>query len=122
MKKATLIPGDGIGPEVSRAMTDIISASGAAIEWEVLDAGLSAVEKYGDPLPEQVIESLRRNKVGIKGPIVTPVGKGFRSVNIGLRQALQLYVNVRHLKNLKGIYSTAFRIRYIFYRDNSPNL
>lgn len=122
MKKATLIPGDGIGPEVSRAMTDIISASGAAIEWEVLDAGLGAVEKYGDPLPQQVIESLRRNKVGIKGPIVTPVGKGFRSVNIGLRQALQLYANVRHLKNLKGIYSKYTGIDMIVIRENTEDL
>lgn len=122
IKKVTLIPGDGIGPEVSRAAMDIISASGAAIEWEILDAGLSAVEKYGDPLPEQVIESLYRNKIGIKGPIITPVGKGFRSVNIGLRQALDLFANVRRLKNLKGIYSKYTGIDMIVIRENTEDL
>lgn len=121
-RKVTLIPGDGIGPEVSSATMDIISASGADIEWEIVEAGSTAVEKYGEPLPDHVVESLRRNKVGIKGPITTPVGKGFRSVNVGLRQALQLYANVRPLKNLKNIESKYTGIDMVVVRENTEDL
>ncbi|RNC29430.1 MAG: Isocitrate dehydrogenase [NADP] [Candidatus Dichloromethanomonas elyunquensis] len=121
-KKVTLIPGDGIGPEISSAVVSVINASGADIDWEVFDAGLIAIEKYGDPLPEQVIESLRRNKVGLKGPITTPVGKGFRSVNVGLRKALELYANIRHLKNMEQIASRYSGIDMVIVRENTEDL
>lgn len=121
-KKVTLIPGDGIGPEVTQATVDIISASGADIEWEICEAGINAIDKYGEPLPEHVIESLRRNKVGLKGPITTPVGKGFRSVNVGLRKALELYANVRPIKNFKNIDSRYTGIDMVVIRENTEDL
>jgi isocitrate dehydrogenase (NAD+) len=120
--KVTLIPGDGIGPEITSATVDVLNAGGAKIEWEVYEAGLAAVEKYGEPLPEQVIESLRRNKVGLKGPVTTPVGKGFRSVNVGLRLALGLYANVRPLKNIKHIQSRYTGIDMVIVRENTEDL
>jgi isocitrate dehydrogenase (NAD+) len=92
----TLIPGDGIGPEITSAMRRIVDATGVEIEWEVVDAGEGVVEQHGTPLPDHVIEAVRRNKVAIKGPITTPVGTGFRSVNVALRKVLDLYVNLRY--------------------------
>src|SRR5262245_57519825 len=86
--RVTLIPGDGIGPEISQATQRVIDATGAKIEWDVLDAGEAAIARTGQPLPPEVVESIRQNKVALKGPITTPVGKGFRSVNVGLRKAL----------------------------------
>ena len=121
-RKVTLIPGDGIGPEVTQATVDIISASGANIEWEVLEAGINAIPQYGDPLPDAVVESLRKNKVGLKGPITTPVGKGFRSVNVGLRKALALYANVRPIKNFRNIDSRYTGIDMVVVRENTEDL
>src|ERR1035437_6282681 len=91
----TLIPGDGIGPEITTAMRRVVDATGVDIEWEVVEAGWGVMAEYGTPLPEHVIESVRRNKVAIKGPITTPVGTGFRSVNVALRTTLDLYTNLR---------------------------
>src|SRR5262245_9224127 len=91
----TLIPGDGIGPEVSRATQRVLDAAGAGIEWESHIAGAAAVQKYNNPLPAEVLESVRRNGVALKGPITTQVGGGFRSVNVQLRQELDLYANLR---------------------------
>lgn len=122
VKKVTLIPGDGIGPEISAATVAVINASGADIEWEEYEAGLLAIEKYGTPLPDQVLESLRRNKVGLKGPITTPVGTGFRSVNVGIRMAMNLYANVRPIKNLKHIESRYTGIDMVFVRENTEDL
>ncbi len=122
VRKITLIPGDGIGPEISSATKDVIAASGAEIEWEVFDAGLQAIEKYGDPLPDEVVESLRKNKVGLKGPVTTPVGKGFRSVNVRLRMALELFANVRPLKNFKHIQSRYTGIDMVIVRENTEGL
>ena len=121
-RTVTLIPGDGIGPEVTQATVDIISASGADIEWETMEAGVNAIPEYGDPLPEVVVESLRKNKVGLKGPITTPVGKGFRSVNVGLRNALELYANVRPIKNLKNVESRYTGIDMVVIRENTEDL
>src|SRR5437588_12386328 len=87
----TLIPGDGVGPEVSEAARRAIDATGADIEWEVYNAGLDVMEEYGQPMPDHVLESIRRNKVAIKGPLTTPVGKGIRSVNVSLRRQLDLF-------------------------------
>ena len=91
----TLIPGDGTGPELAAALETVIAATGVPIMWEVHDAGLDVMEEYGTPLPEHVLDSIRRTKVAIKGPITTPVGKGFRSVNVALRKELDLYACLR---------------------------
>jgi isocitrate dehydrogenase (NAD+) len=122
VRKITLIPGDGIGPEISSATKNVIAASGAEIEWEVFDAGLQALAKYGEPLPDEVVESLRKNKVGLKGPVTTPVGKGFRSVNVRLRMELKLYANVRPLKNFKNIPSKYSGIDMVIVRENTEGL
>jgi isocitrate dehydrogenase (NAD+) len=95
MPTVTLIPGDGIGPEITQPAIKVIGATGINIEWETHDAGINAIERYNDPLPPHVIESIQRNRVALKGPITTPVRKGFRSVNVALRKEFDLYVNLR---------------------------
>ncbi len=99
----TLIPGDGIGPEVSQATQEIIAAAGADIEWELKEAGAEVAQVRGTTLPDDVLESIRKNKVALKGPIGTPIGKGFRSVNVQIRQDLQLFASLRPVKSLPGI-------------------
>ena len=91
----TLIPGDGIGPQVTEATKMVLEASGVEINWEIVEAGEKVIEKYGTPLPDYVIDSIKRNRVALKGPVTTPVGTGFRSINVALRKALNLYANVR---------------------------
>jgi len=115
----TLIPGDGIGPEITKAATKVIESSGVKVEWEIVEAGLSALEKYRDPLPDEVIRSVERNKVALKGPLTTPVGKGFRSVNVALRKEFELYVNQRPAKTFKGIKTLYFdHIDLVIFREN----
>src|SRR5438270_1657358 len=118
----TLIPGDGTGPEVAGATRRVIDATGVKIDWEVQEAGSDVMEKYGTPLPEAVIESIRRNKVAIKGPITTPVGTGFRSVNVALRKALDLYVNLRPAKSYKGVRSRYTDVDLVIVRENTEDL
>ena len=118
----TCIPGDGIGPEVAQAMRRVVDATGVSIEWEILDAGAAVVDQYGTPLPDHVIESIRRNKVGIKGPITTPVGVGFRSVNVALRQRLDLYANLRPAKTVPGVAARYDDIDLIVVRENTEGL
>jgi len=118
----TLIPGDGIGPEVSEAMRRVVDATGVGIEWEVQEAGAAVVEEYGTPLPEHVLESIRRNKVGIKGPITTPIGKGFRSVNVAIRKALDLYANVRPAKTIPGVSSRYEDVDLVIVRENTEGM
>src|SRR5512133_2553031 len=101
--RVTLIPGDGIGPELAQATRRVLEASGVPIDWEVVDAGEAVMAQYGTPLPEHVLESIRRNRVALKGPITTPVGEGFRSVNVTLRQTLNLYANVRPARSIRGL-------------------
>jgi len=120
--KVTLIPGDGIGPEVSAASQRVITASGAGIEWEIVEAGEACIAQYGTPLPEHVLDTIRRNKVALKGPVTTPVGKGFRSVNVSLRQQLQLYANVRHMKNLPNVASRYEEVDIVVVRENTEDL
>lgn len=120
--KITLIPGDGIGLEVISATKEVIDASGANIEWEIVMAGASVMNTYGTPLPDHVIESIRKNKVALKGPITTPVGKGFRSVNVALRQNLNLYANVRPVKSYEGIPSLHKNVDFIIVRENTEGL
>lgn len=120
--KVTLIPGDGIGPEVTKATLSCLEATGVKFEWEEVIAGSSAVEKYGTPLPEYVLKSVRKNKVAIKGPIITPVGKGFRSVNVALRQELNLFACLRPAKSIPGIKTLYSDIDLVIVRENTEDL
>ena len=120
--RVTLIPGDGTGPELTEALQTVIAAAGVAIEWERQDAGLDVMEAEGTPLPERVIESVRRNKVAIKGPITTPVGSGFRSVNVGLRKSLDLYACLRPAKSIEGVRSRFDDIDLVVVRENTEDL
>ena len=114
----TLIPGDGIGPEVSTATQAVLDASGVKIDWDVQQAGLNALERVGDVLPEATLDSIRRNKVGLKGPMTTPIGTGFRSVNVGLRQALGLYANLRPGRTMPGVRSRFDDVDLVIVREN----
>jgi len=118
----TLIPGDGIGPEVSNATVRVLDAAGADIEWERHIAGAEALEKYGNPLPPEVLESVRRNCLALKGPITTQVGKGFRSINVQLRQELDLYANLRPSRSLPSIPSRFEGVDIIVVRENTEDL
>ncbi|HAA90710.1 MAG TPA: NAD-dependent isocitrate dehydrogenase [Peptococcaceae bacterium] len=118
----TLIPGDGIGPDVTNAARKVLDAAGVGIEWEVVEAGEAVIEKYGTPLPDQVLESIRRNKVALKGPLTTPVGTGFRSVNVALRKELDLYANVRPVRNLPRVPSRYENVDIVVVRENTEDL
>jgi isocitrate dehydrogenase (NAD+) len=118
----TLIPGDGIGPEVSNAAVRVLDAAGAEIEWERHIAGAEALEKYGNPLPPEVLESVRRNCLALKGPITTQVGKGFKSINVQLRQELDLYANLRPSRSLPSIPSRFEGVDIIVVRENTEDL
>lgn len=118
----TLIPGDGIGPDLTDSVKEVIGALDVDIEWEVADAGEGVMEKEGTPLPESVLESIRRNKVAIKGPLTTPVGTGFRSVNVALRKELDLYGNVRPSLSLPGVETPYENIDIMIYRENTEDL
>jgi len=118
----TLIPGDGTGPEVTDAMRRIVEATGVSFKWDVQEAGADVIDKYGTPLPEAVLDSIRANKVGIKGPITTPVGTGFRSVNVAIRKALDLYANLRAVKSIKGVQSRYEDIDLIVVREGTEGL
>ena len=120
--RVTLIPGDGIGPELAEATTRVLEATGIGFEWESVVAGEAAIEQFGTPLPDSVLESVRRNHVGLKGPITTPVGGGFRSVNVGLRQALGLYANLRPAKSMAGVESRYDDVDLIIVRENTEDL
>lgn len=122
MYKVTLIPGDGIGPEVTSAMVKVVEASGADIDWEIVEAGEALIEKYNTAIPDDVIDSIKKNKIAIKGPITTPIGKGFKSVNVTLRQNLDLYVNLRPIKSFKGIKSRYEEVDLVIVRENTEDL
>ncbi len=122
MRKITLIPGDGIGPEVVDSCIQVIEAAGIGIEFERVDAGAKAIKKEGTPLPNSVLESIRRNRVALKGPITTPVGSGFRSVNVSLRKALDLYANLRPAKSFEGIRSRYENVDLVVVRENTECL
>jgi len=121
-QRVTLIPGDGIGPELAEAARRVLDASGIAFEWEVVDAGEAVTAEYGTPLPEHVLESISRNRVALKGPITTPVGEGFRSVNVKLRQALGLYANLRPARSIAGIESRYEDVDLVIVRENTEDL
>lgn len=120
--KITLIPGDGVGPEVSEAMRRVVEATGISIEWDTQNAGEDVYKDEGNPLPERVIESIKKNKVAIKGPVTTPVGTGFRSVNVTLRQHLDLYCCLRPCKSFKGAKTRYENIDLVIVRENTEDL
>ncbi len=120
--KITLIPGDGIGPDITAAAKKVLEAAGVDIEWEEKTAGENAILEYGTPLPEEVIESIKRNKIALKGPLTTPIGTGFRSVNVALRKELDLYVNLRPIKSFKGVKSRYDNIDLVIVRENTEDL
>jgi isocitrate dehydrogenase (NAD+) len=120
--RVTLIPGDGIGPELAEATCRVLDATGIGFEWESVVAGEAAIAEHGTPLPESVLESVKRNKVALKGPITTPVGGGFRSVNVALRQALNLYANLRPARSMEGVDSRFQDVDLIIVRENTEDL
>ncbi len=120
--RVSLLPGDGIGPEVSSAMRKCVDATGVKIDWDVQEVGEAAIKQYGTPLPDHVLESIRKNKVAIKGPIVTPVGKGFRSVNVQLRQALDLFACVRPCIYYEGTKAVSKKTNLVIFRENTEDL
>jgi isocitrate dehydrogenase (NAD+) len=122
MPTVTLIPGDGIGPEVSEATRRVVDALDSGIDWEVHTAGLPAIETHGTPLPDHVIQSIVRNKVALKGPVTTPVGSGFRSINVALRQDLDLFASVRPCRLYPGVDSRFESIDIVVIRENTEDL
>jgi isocitrate dehydrogenase (NAD+) len=118
----TLIRGDGIGPEVAKAAQTAIDATGVAIDWKIVDAGVDVMAEYGTPLPEHVLDAIRETKTAIKGPITTPVGTGFRSVNVEIRKQLNLYANLRPAKSISGVKSYFQNIDLIIVRENTEDL
>lgn len=120
--KITLIPGDGIGPEITEATVKVIEATGVEIEWDEVNAGAEVYESEGTVLPQRVIDSLKANKVGIKGPITTPVGTGFRSVNVAMRKLFNLYACVRPCKSYEGVRSRYQDIDLVIIRENTEDL
>jgi isocitrate dehydrogenase (NAD+) len=122
MHTVTLIKGDGIGPAIMDAAVKIIDASGVKIHWEEADAGMAAVDKHGTPIPDATLESIGKNRVAFKGPLTTPVGKGFRSINVALRQEFDLYANVRPAKSWKGAQSRFENVDIVVVRENTEGL
>jgi isocitrate dehydrogenase (NAD+) len=120
--RLTLIPGDGIGPEVTRAVLRVLEAVGLRAEWEEFSAGVAALQEHGTTLPEPLLESIRKNKVALKGPITTPIGEGFTSVNVGLRKALNLYANLRPVWNLPNVASRFQHVDLVIVRENTEDL
>ncbi len=118
----TLIPGDGIGPEVTVAVVQILETAGLKVRWEEFTAGATAIAEYGTTLPEPLLASIRKNKVALKGPITTPIGEGFTSVNVGLRKALDLYANLRPVWNLPGVPSRYENVDLVIVRENTEDL
>jgi len=122
MYRVTLIPGDGVGPEITEATTRVLGATGIAFEWDIQNAGEEVYKKEGNPLPDRVLESIKKNKVAIKGPITTPVGTGFRSVNVALRQSLDLFSCLRPCKTYKGAKTKYEDIDLVIVRENTEDL
>lgn len=122
MHTITLINGDGIGPEISTSVVKIIKASGLDIDWDVQTAGADVIEAEGVPLPQRVLDSVKKNKVALKAPVTTPIGKGFRSVNVQLRKSLDLFANIRPCKNLPGVKTRFDNVDLVVVRENTEDL
>ena len=122
MTDVTLVTGDGVGPEIAEATRRCIDATGVQINWEIVEAGSDVMEKFGTPLPDATVESIKKNQVALKAPITTPVGKGFRSINVHLRQTLDLYACLRPCKSYKGVRSRYSDIDLVVVRENTEDL
>ena len=122
MRTITLINGDGIGPEISNSVMEIIKASGFDINWDIQTAGTDVIGTEGKPLPDRVLESIKKNKVALKAPVTTPIGKGFRSVNVQLRKDLDLYANLRPCKNLPNVKTRFDNVDLVIVRENTEDL
>ncbi len=122
MHNITLINGDGIGPEISQSVMKIIEASGLEINWDIQTAGQDVIEKEGTPLPDRVLDSIKKNKIALKAPVTTPIGKGFRSVNVQLRKSLDLYANLRPCKNLPNVQTKFDNVDLVVVRENTEDL
>lgn len=122
MQTITLIPGDGIGPEIVQSVKEILSAANAGISWEEINAGEMALAETGQVLPQALLDSIKRNKIALKAPVTTPVGKGFKSVNVSLRQELDLYVNLRPAKTIEGIKTRFDQVDIVLFRENTEGL
>src|SRR5438445_9511125 len=120
--KVTLLPGDGIGPEVTASVVSIIECAGVDVEWEKYFVGAEAVARFNDPLPPEVLESILRNKVALKGPVTTPIGTGFASINVRLRKTLDLYANLRPVKSMPNIITRFEDVDLIVVRENTEDL
>lgn len=119
----TLIPGDGIGPEVTTATVKVLEATGLPFSWDRQEIiGAAALEEFGTPLPEHILDSVRRNKIALKGPVTTPIGGGFKSVNVGLRQKLDLFANIRPCLNLPGVKTPFMNVNLMIFRENTEGL
>src|ERR671913_1673369 len=118
----TLIPGDGIGPEVTEAVVRILHLAGLDIEWERYDAGVMAFKRFKQSLPVELLDSIKRNKVALKGPVTTPIAEGITSVNVGLRKALDLFANLRPVRNLPGVTSRFADVNLVIVRENTEDL
>ena len=122
MQTVTLIPGDGIGPEITDSVVKILKAADAQIEWDIQTAGADVAEVEGTALPQRVIDSIKKNKIALKAPVTTPIGKGFRSVNVALRKELDLYANLRPCKNIEGIKTRFDNVDLVIVRENTEDL
>ena len=122
MHRVTLINGDGIGPEISESVMKIIDAAGLKIDWDIQTAGADVIQTEGTPLPQRVLDSVRQNKVALKAPVTTPIGKGFRSVNVQLRKNLDLFANIRPCKNLTGVKTRFDNVNLVVVRENTEDL
>lgn len=122
MRQITLIPGDGIGPEITDSVVKIIEKCGLKIDWDIQNAGSKVVEQEGEPLPQRVIDSIKKNKIALKAPVTTPIGKGFRSVNVSLRKQLDLYANLRPCKNLPNVKTKFDNVNITVVRENTEDL
>ncbi len=122
MYKITLIPGDGIGPEITNAVKSVIAASGVDVWWDVQEVGQKALQIYGNPLPDVAIESIKANKIALKGPVTTQIGKGFKSINVTLRQTFDLYANIRPVKSLPGVKTPFSGVDMVIFRENTEDL
>src|SRR5688572_25060991 len=122
MTSVVMIAGDGIGPEVMAATREVLQAAGARVQWIEADAGLGAVEKHGDPLPDATLDLVRKQRVALKGPCTTPIGKGFRSINVRLRQELELYASVRPVQTLPGVQVPYTDVDLVVVRENTEGL
>ena len=118
----TLIPGDGIGPEITKATTRVLEATGVRFDWDPVNAGAGVVAEYGTPLPDNVLASIKKNRVALKGPVTTPIGSGFRSVNVALRQQLELYACLRPCKSYAGIQTPYQGVDIVIVRENTEDL